>query len=382
MHRPLAHLITLTALVCLAAALAPAAGAEAADVTVAVHPNATPEEIQDPNGTLELANWTAGQRYGWNLTTDTNYTTIELRIHEGFNVTRGKQLVPLVGGDHFVELHGSGPASVDRPATVFNLSRGGAGSDVAWTYRLGVPGPAATNLTLHRDVDAPGFKVWSPRNITHIGFDLKTTTSEVAMATLRIQPPEGVDEEPQDYTTPHPAELQRFPAQGLHANRTYTYWVTFRDWSGNEAETPHLTVTTAKAPDPPEPTVTPVKPVPNSTVEPADVLVEARWESPESPVIPGGIRLFVDKVPIPNENITIRADENRLLYVVPEPLPTRNVSVGVEVPNRAGGTGLARWSFHVEEAASATDRASPLGPALAVAGLAVAGLAAGRSGRD
>lgn len=378
MHRPPFVTLTLAALATVAlAAVAPSAGA--ADATVDVHPNATPTEAQDPNGTLELANWTAGTSYTWNLTTTSNYTTVDLRIHDGFNVTRGKQLVPLVNGSHFVELRGSGPGSVDRPATVFNLSQGGAEGDVSWTYHLGIPGPQDGTLTLHRDVEPPGYKLGDPYDVRHYGFTVETETSEVAMATLHIEPPGTSDEEPQSYQTPRPGPTQRFPAQGLEPDTTYTWWVVFEDWSGNTATSPELTVTTAEEPNPPKPKVTPVKPVPNSTVEPRNVVVEGRWESPESPVVPGGIRLFVDKVPIPNDNITIL--EDRFRYVVPDPLPTRNVSVGAEVPNQAGGTGIARWSFQVQEASSPAGRSTPLGPALALAGLAVAGLAGRRARR-
>lgn len=377
MDRRSTRLLALATLLGIALVSGLATGAEAADVVVDVHADAAPQEVRDPNGTLELVNWTAGESHTWNLTTSTDYTTIDLRIHGGFNVTQGKQLVPLVGGDHFVELHGQGPGSVDDPATVFNLTAGEDG-DVSWTYRLGVPGPTGTNLTLHRDVDPPGYELGTPRNVTHVGFDLRTETSETALAVLVVEPPEGVDEIVRRFPTPRPAPVQRFPVQGLSSDTTYRWSVEFTDWSGNTVRTSPRTVTTAPAPDPPEPVVTPVSPVPNGTVRPTGVIVEARWESPESPVVPGGIHLFVDKVPIPDENISIEGD--RLRYLVPEPLPAREVSVAVEVPNLAGGIGIARWSFVVQEAAS-TDRTIPLEPGLALAGLAIAGLLAGRGRR-
>lgn len=363
-----ASVFTLGALA--AAALAPGAGAAGADAAVDVYPNRTPT-ADDPNGTLELVNWTAGESYEWNLTTSTNYTIVELRIHDGFNVTRGKQLVPLVGGNHFVEIH-SHPSTVDRPATVYNLTGGGDASGAAWTYDLGVEGPATTNLTLHRDVDPPGYKLGEPRNVTHCCFDVKTTTSEVALATLIVEPPPGSDEPLRDFPTPRPAPLQRFPVQGLDPNTTYRYHVEFTDWSGNTARTGNHTVTTAPAPDPPEPEVTPTSPLPNATVEPEGVVVSATWSSPESPVVPGGIRLFVDKVPV--EPDSFQVEEDALTYRVPKPLPTRNVSVSVEVPNAAGGTGIARWTFTVEEAQERDRRSPALGPAAAAVVLAGAAL--------
>lgn len=375
MDRRSTRLLALATLLGIALVSGLAMGAEAADVVVDVHADAAPQEVRDPNGTLELANWTPGESHTWNLTTSTDYTTLELRIHDGFNVTRGKQLVPLVGGDHLVELHGQGPESVDEPATVFNLTAGGDGN-VSWTYRLGVPGPTETNLTLHRDIDPPGYALGAPRNVTDVGFDLRTETTEAALAVLVLDPPEGVDEVVRRFPTPRPASVQRFPVQGLSPDTTYRWSVEFTDWSGNTVRTSPRTVTTAPAPDPPEPVVTPVSPVPNSTVRPTGVVVEARWESPESPVLPGGIHLFVDKVPIPDENVTIADD--RLRYLVPKPLPVREVSVAVEVPNLAGGTGIARWSFVVQEPAP-PDRVTPLGPGVVLAAFAVGGLLAGRS---
>lgn len=377
-----ASLLALAGLATLAAIPGAAAADATVNATVDVHPDRAPE-TRDPEGLLTLENWTRNATLRWSLATDANYTVVDVRVHEGFDVTRGRQIVPLVGGNHFVELDDfDGPLAVDRPATVFNLTEGTGpnGSDdgnVSWTYRLGIPGPTETNLTLHRDVTPPEHEVDRPRNVSHVGFDLRTETSEVALATLVIEPPEDVDEIVRRFPTPRPAPVQQFPAQGLSANTTYSWHVEFADWSGNTVRTGERPVTTAPAPDPPEPEVTPVSPVPGTTVESVDVVVEARWESPESPVLAGGIRLFVDKVPIPKGDVVV--DEDRVRYLVPDPLPTRNVSVAAEVPNEAGGTGVARWSFAVQDASTPADRESPLAPALALSGLAIAGLLAGRA---
>lgn len=383
MHRPsitlsIASLVALAALVTVA--VAPGAAAEniTVNATVDVHPDRAPE-AQDPEDLLTLENWTRNASFEWNLTADANYTVIDIRLHEGFNVTRGRQIVPLIDGRHFVELQGfDGPLTVDRPATVFNLTQGAGpnatdAGNVSWTYRIGIPGPAEANLTLHRDVTPPDYEMEPPRNITHIGFDLVTRTAEVSLATLHIQPPPESDEEPQTYPQPRPSPLQRYPVQGLEPNTTYTYHVTFQDWSLNEATSDAQAVTTAEEPDPPVPEVTPTSPLPNSTVSPEGVTVRAEWSSPESPVVLGGIRLFVDKEPIPADEFD--AGDGVVSYTVPKPLPTREVSASVEVPNQAGGEGLARWSFHVEEQETATNRDTPVGPAVALLGLAGAAAA-------
>jgi hypothetical protein len=370
--------VPLLVLVATATALAAgtAAGAAPPDATIDIPRNESPTASY-PNGTLTLHDWTPGQRWKWNLTTPTNYTRIEVRIDEGFNVTRGAQLVPLVGGRHFVELPNSTPASVDRPADVYNLTAHDDASDLAWTYRLGVNGTGETNLTLHRDVDPPGYKLGEPRNVTHVGFHLTTTTTETALATIEILPPEDSDEEPQNYTTPRPAPLQRFPVIGLRPSTTYTYNLGYEDWSGNTAHTGNHTVTTAGEPDPPKPTVTPTSPEPNSTVTPEDVVVRADWESPESPVVPGSIRMFVDKEPIPPSDLNL--GNGYVAYPVPAPLPTRAVSAAVEVTNEQDGEGVARWSFQAQELGDeGTDRATPAAPALAVLALLGAGALARR----
>lgn len=377
MHRSITPALALVAAAATLALLAGAAGAAEPDATVDVYPNETPDSSY-PNGTLTLHEWVPGQRWEWNLTTPTNYTRVEVRIHDGINVSRGKQLVPLTGGDHFVELHNSTPASVDRPATVFNLTTHEPSSGLAWTYRLGIQGAGETNLTLHRDVDPPGYKLGEPRNISAHGFDLETTTSEVAMARILVVPPPDADEGVQDYATPHPGPLQRFPVIGLSPSTTYTYHLTFWDWSGNTVHTGNHTVTTAEAPDPPKPTVRPTRPKPNSTVLPEDVVVRAEWTSPRSPVLPGSVRVFVDKEPIPPSELDPK--DGYVAYQVPEPLPTREVSAAVEVTNKAGGTGVARWTFQVQSPDTSEGQGAPLGPAVAVVALAAAGFVARRRG--
>lgn len=350
--------LLVTAIVVLAA---PAAAAE--DVLgVDVYPDRVP--TTNASEKVHLVGHDPGERYNWTVTVTDDYHVVELVVHDGFDVSRGRQMVPLVGGDHFIELHDRNVTAVDRPATVYNLTE----RQGAWVYRLGLPGPGERNLTLHRDVTPPEVTMGPVRNITHVSFDVKTRTSEPALAELVLEKPDGSTRE---QPTPRPGIWQRFPVQGLDADTTYRFHVRVWDWSGNDNRTGTATLTTEPEPDPPEPTVRPLTPEPDATVDGAGgVVVSASFEANGSRVVTDGIRLFFDKEPVDRRNLTIR--DGRVSYNAPGPLEPRPYSVSLEVPNEAGGVGVARWSFTVE---GATTAESPLGAPLALLALAGSGAA-------
>lgn len=325
-------------------------------VGVEVHPDREP--TTDHPDHVALSDHEPGQRYNWTVNVTDDYQVVDLAVHDGFNLTRTRQLVPLVDGGHFVELHQRNVTDVDRPAKVFNLTTEGGNP----TYRLGIPGPGERNLTLHRDETPPTVSMGPVRNVTHFSFDVRTDTSEPAMAELVLAKPDGsVREQP----TPKPGTFQNFPVQGLDADTTYTFHVEVWDWSGNRARTDTAEVTTAPEPNPPEPVVTPVAPEPGATVPATgSVLVEATFEANGSAIQTDGVRLFFDKEGIERGDFTV--EDGKVLYRAVGPFQPREYSVAVEVPNEAGGTGIARWSFTVEGAQQAN---SPLGLEVALVGL-------------
>lgn len=318
--------------------LVPAASAAGeTDVGITIDPDGQAEVTQG-QAQVSSTQQDPGQAYAWEVDVVDDYAVAEIHIQDAFDVDRGKQIVPLLDGAHFVQLKHTDPADVDRPAKVYNLS----GADGQWTYRLGLPGPGTVNLSLHRDVTPPRFEVGEIRNLTHFSFDLKTRTPEPALAELVIQGPERE----LSYPTNAPGVWQRFPAQGLDPDTTYTYHVRFWDWSGNQATSQSYEVTTRPEPERPPVTVRPVSPAPNSTVSADEpVVIEAAYESPDSPVRGDGIRFFFDKEELDRSAFTIQGASVR--YEVPGTLDERIYFVSVEVPNLAGGVGEARWSFTV-----------------------------------
>lgn len=347
--------------------LVPAADGAAPSVSIDVYADEPPRTNATDRVTVD--GYELGERYNWTVDVQGNYTVVEMRVHEGFDVDRARQLVPWIDGGHFVELSERNVSDVDQPATVFNLTS----EEHGWTYDLGLPGPGTVNLSLVRDVTPPDVTLHPVRNVTHFSFDTKTSTPEAAMATLVLERPDGTERE---QPTRRPGTPQRFPVQGLEADTRYSFFVRVEDWSGNEATTPTVNVTTQPAPDPPEPTVQPVRPAPNSTVaRTVGIVVEASIIAEDSPIAPGGIQVFFDKERIDRSNLTIEPD--RVIYTVPGPLEPRPYSVSVEVPNEAGGTGVARWSFTVQ--GEAPQQSPPVGVgALLVALAATAGLAGRR----
>ncbi len=357
--------VAIAALCCLLLVPAAAAAGET-DVGIELGPDGQ-ATVTDGQARVDQTQAVPGEAYAWEVEVADDYDVAEVRIDGAFDVERGEQIVPLLDGKHFVELRTRDPADVDQPAKVYNLT----GANGTWTYRLGLPGPGTLNLSLHRDVSPPRFQVGEIRNLTHFSFDLKTTTPEPALAELVIQGPDRNI----TYPTNAPGVWQRFPAQGLDPDTTYAYHIRFWDWSGNEATSETYELTTRPEPERPEVTVRPISPLPNTTVpRGANVVVEAEFESPDSPVRADGIRLFFDKEEIENGAFTV--DGTTVRYQVPGPLEERTYFVSVEVPNLGGGVGEARWSFTVGEG---TQSPAPGASALASLIAAVAAAAVARA---
>lgn len=355
--------LTLAVLLCLMLVSAASAAGQT-DVGITLHTDGQAEVTTGQAKTTQTQQ-DPGQAYAWEIDVTDDYHVAEVRIEDAFDVDRGKQIVPLLDGDHFIQVKHRDPADVDQPARVYNLT----GENGTWTYRLGLPGPGTVNLSLHKDVTPPRFEMGEVTNLTHFSFDLKTQTPEPALAELIIQGPERN----LSYPTNAPGVWQRFPAQGLDPDTTYAYHVVFEDWSGNQATSQTHELTTLPEPERPDVTVRPVSPAPNSTV-PADqpVVIEASYESPESPVRGSGIRLFFDKEEIDRSRFTVEGATVR--YEVPGPLEERVYSVSVEVPNLDGGVGETRWSFTVgDPAQSQAPGLSSLAALVAVFASAVVG---------
>lgn len=313
--------------------------------------------MSDPN-LVDAEEHVPGQRHTWTLDLSEDYAVLALQVAGALPVERPRQAVPLLDGKHFIQVPFD-PSEVDQPARVYSLE-GDAGN---FTYRLGLPGPGRVNLTLALDTEPPGFTLGPVERVTHFSFYTETRTTEAALATLTVHPPEG---EPVLHPTPDPALLQRFPVQGLEPETTYTIELSFADWSGNEARAEPFTVRTQAVPERPRPNLTIAAPVPNATVPAEDLLLHVRIESPDSPIPPGAVRLFFDKREV-TEAATVT--EGAVHYAPPGPLESRRYSASVEVTNEAGGTAEVRWSFTVEGPTS-----TPLAPLLALVALAGAAL--------
>lgn len=327
--------------------------------------------IDDPDALVTDETVEPTEAYAWQLNLTDDYHVAHINLDTNLPITEGRQMVPLLTGSHFVEV--GDVATVDRPAKVYNLTR----SNGTWNYALGLPGPGETNLTLTRDVTPPSIEFVSVGNHTEIGFDVVTDTSEPALATLYVY---DDGEQIQSYPTPRPGPWQKFPVQGLDANTTYEVQVNASDWSGNQVTSPMRNVTTAPAPNPPKPIVTPISPEPNATVSADDVVVRASIDSNGSTVVKDGIRLFFDKERVDNSEITV--ENGTISYVPAPPLGDRKYFVSLEVENVAGGTGIARWSFTAQNQQTAP---SPIGVATLVSTLAALAVVARqrmpRSGR-
>lgn len=307
------------------------------DFTLHFYPG-QPPQCEGPCPQVTLVSWNAGEHAEWNLTLAKNYTVGDVRIHQAFAVERARQLVPELDDHYFFELRSDDLWDVDGPARLYNAS----GTDGEYVYRLGLPGPGQAVLTLRRDVTAPNYTLGPVQALTHQGFLLTTTTSEYAYADLKIRPMGGGEEV--HNPTPLIALEQTFPVAGLRPETPYEVRFRFWDWSDNSVEDDGFTLQTPAKPPAPLPAFSELRPEPNSTVGPQDVIVQARYESPESPVGAGGVRLFFDKKEIHEHSLV---PGGLVIYHAPSPLKAGSHSVSLEVLNEAGGFGVARWVFTV-----------------------------------
>jgi hypothetical protein len=336
------------------------AAASEGDVTIAIAEDGN-TSVTDPDGLVTGEDQDAPDRYAWALNLTEEYHVAHVEIDRGFPIEEGRQLVPLVDGDHFIQT--PSVTDVDRAADVFRLNE----IDDGWRYDLGLNGTGEdgareAELTLTRDLTSPTIEIVSVGNRTDIGFDVTTNTSEIARTELFVRSTEG--EIIQTYPA-RPGPWQQFPVQGLDANTTYEVVVDAADWSGNNATSETITVTTAESTEPPEPLVEAVTPAPNGTVPANSVLIEASYDERGWPIVEEDVRLFFDKERVDRSDFEV--GDGTITYRPEGTLDPRKYSVSIEVPNTAGGTGIARWTFHAE---SQTANASP-GP-LGLASIALA----------
>lgn len=375
----------LARILLLVALLAPVAAAtDGPGGRIDVHVEVTPTGATVDGASVRLLNLTPGEDYRFTLNLTKAYTTFEVRA-DGLDLERARQLVPHLyiekGEAECLRVKGTCDFSlfeqfpndeiwdVDGPARVYFVN----GTAEAVVLRLGIPGPVNATLLLARDVTPPNWTLRPMQDLTTIGFYQESVTDELALADLQVRA-RGATEWVQN-PTPTFHYLQRFPVQGLTANKTFEWRLLFEDWAGNEASTPTFLVTTPPEPVKPIPVVRVVSPLPNATVPAEGVIVKVAWDSPESPVPTDGIRLFFDKKEITEG---IGRGENEAAYVPPTALAPGLHAVSVEVRNEAGGVGVAKWTFTVERAESPLPGAAAL---LAVACAAAFALA-GRRARD
>lgn len=338
------------------------AGAQEANLTIDIDAEGE-ASVEDAEGWIVAEDHEPPERYAWELSLDGDYQRANVTVADGFGVDRPRQLVPLFDDKHFVEV--DDPASVDRAAQVYNLSQ----STGSWSYALGLLGPAEANVTLERDEVAPGIEIADVGNVTEIGFDVTTDTDEAAEADLFVIEDGEVI---QTYPTPRPGPWQHFPVQGLDANTSYEVYIEAEDWSGNTNRTETIEMRTGQEPNPPKPLVEPVRPEPNETVTRDSVVVEASFTEEGWPTVREDVKVFFDKERVDNTELEIT--EGTIAYRPDGSLEPRTYFVSVEVPNTAGGTGIARWSFDVQPDAA---RSAP-GPVALISIVLAAGLLAVR----
>ena len=314
-----------------------AQGATMPDAWVTLGPDTLLEN--DPAGILELLD-SSDARWTWNLTLTKPFTVIEFQGRD-LGLDRPRQLVPIldVPEDRYPLFHlypNERVWEADAPAQVFHVT----GDGDAPTLRIGVPGPANHTLVLEVDAVAPAFDLGEPQNVTHIGFYMETQTAELALADLQVRET-GATEWVQNPTTEYHV-LQRFPVQGLDADKEHEAQVVFEDWAGNVATSPTFRVRTLPAPAAALVVVRPVSPAPNSTLESGEsVVVRATMES-AAEIPREGVRLFFDL----KEITDFEAHGADLLYTPPS-LASGLHRVNLEVTDAEGGFGRAAWSFTV-----------------------------------
>lgn len=321
----------------------PPAGAQsppaaAPDAWVTLEEDAVLEN--DPREVLAL-NESSDARWTWNLTLDKPFTVIEFQAR-GLGLERIRQLVPhlLVAEDEYPLFYlypNERVWEADSPSQLFFVT--GSGDDLV--LRVGVPGPGNRTLVLEIDTIPPDYDVGPAQDVTQIGFYLETQTTELALGDLQVREA-GATEWIQN-PTPEYHYLQRFPVQGLDADKDHEVQVVFEDWAGNTATSPIFIVRTPPAPFADPVVVRPVEPVPNATVAPSNVTVRATLES-SSPVAREGVRLFFDL----QEVTEFEVQGTDVRYTHPAVLePGRHV-VSIEATDASGGKGGARWTFEVE----------------------------------
>lgn len=309
----------------------------AADAWVTLTPGEAIEN--DPSGVLAL-NASEGERWIWDLNLSRSFTVIEFQ-GRGFGLERARQLVPIlvVPEDRYPLFHlypNDRVWEADAPSQVFHVT--GDGDDLV--LRVGIPGPQKVQLILEIDRIAPSYDVGAPQSITPIGFYLETQTTEMALGDLQVR--EAGAAEWIRNPTPEYHVLQKFPVQGLDANKDHEAQVVFEDWAGNKVTSPVFVVRTAAAPMVEPIVIRAREPAPNTTVSGEDVTVRATIES-GVPLARGDVRLFFDL-----KEVTDFEVHGADVTYKPGPLAAEMHRVGIEAMNAEGGSGRVTWSFTVE----------------------------------
>lgn len=364
--------LSVTAVLCaLAATVAPLAAAQAeADVVLALDAGAEPVVTRGAD-LVRSARHEAGESVELELEGADRFLLVEMRVTGWFDVPRAEQILPRFNDSFFARLR-SDPSTTSGSSLVLNAT----GTPRDLLLRLGIPardpdGNAWTvrALRLTRDVEPPRFTLGEVTNLTHYSFLYRTTTDEYAIADVRIRPTAGGEEV--ENPTPVLSLHQTFPIQGLDADTPYTFHVRFTDWSGNVAESERMSIRTLPEPVRPLPRITRVAPEPDARLAPGPVTIEAAFESFESPVGAGGVRLFFDKREIEQHLFAVAGGV--ATFAPSDALAPGLHSASVEVTNEAGGLARRAWSFTVE---APNARESPLAGALALAAAGIVAAAA------
>lgn len=325
----------------LVATLAPAATAQekgAPDAWVTLGPGTLVEN--DPRDVMTLnASSDAQARWMWDLNLTAPFTVIEFQ-GEDLGLARTRQLVPslVVPEDRYPLFHQYPNERVweaDAPSQVFHV----AGTPDDLVLRVGVPGPGRLQLVLEIDTIAPSFEVGAPRDVSTIGFYLETQTTELALADLQVREV-GATEWIRN-PTPEYHVLQRFPVQGLDADKDHEAQVVFEDWAGNTATSPVFHVRTLPAPVAEPIIIRPLEPAPNSTVPGDNVTIRAAVDASQ-PLRREDVRVFFDlkevtEFEVHGADVTYR----------PGPLAADTHRVGIEVATADGASGRVTWFFTV-----------------------------------
>ncbi|HEV8360734.1 MAG TPA: hypothetical protein VGR28_09800 [Candidatus Thermoplasmatota archaeon] len=300
-------------------------------------------------------------------------TTARTQVHgailvRGWDVARAEQVYVEVD-PHFdlKERPADDLDSAGEGVRIFNYTSGLPNLTIDLTF----PVDGNATLVIVRDVQPPNFTIGAPANVTDHSFDLVTSTDEYAAADLVIRPAAGGEEV---HSPIGVRSLQQaFPVIGLRPATLYSWYVDFRDGSGNTARSPNATLRTLPTPARPAPVITAREPPPNATVDAAVRLVAVNFTGP-APASLDGVSVFLDKVP---QHQGVALLPGRLEVRPAAPLGPGLHTVGVELTSADGGMTVDQWAFHV--AGARADAAAP-GPGLAllVAGLAGAAWAAAR----